>query len=392
MDLRRRLLDAFHKRFAAEPEFLARAPGRVNLLGEHLDYNEGFVLPAAIDRDTMVAFRKSGSPRSTIVAHDLGREVAIDSQSVLRKQGSDRAPLSGWELYPAGVSWALNTAGMDTPGMDAVFASQVPIGAGLSSSASVEVAFGIAWKELGGWSIPSIQVAQVCLKAEVNYVGVNCGILDQFSSACGIKDRLLYLDCRSLGWRSLGLPGKTLIVVADTTVRRSLTESAYNDRRASCEEAVRILQEFLPGIHSLRDVSMDHFQLYASRLPEVASKRARHVVEEIARTEQAVKMLVNNDAAGFGALMNLCHASLRDLYEVSCPELNTMVSLAQSLPGCYGARLTGAGFGGCTVNLVAVPFARIFARQLAAEYEQATGLHPQVFICHAADGATVEAV
>jgi galactokinase len=390
MDLHQNILSVFQHRFGTDPEFVARAPGRVNLLGEHLDYNEGFVLPAAIDRETLVAFRRSGSPVSTIMALDLGGEISIDSQSVLDKQDSDGALLSGWSLYPAGVSWALIAARLTTPGMEAVFASQVPIGAGLSSSASVEMAFGVAWKKLGGWSIPAIQMAQVCLKAEVQYVGVNCGIMDQFTSACGVKDRLLHLDCRSLEWSPLPLPQKTVIVVADTTVRRSLTDSAYNERHASCDEAVRILQEFLPGIYSLRDVSPEQFQLYADRLPPLVAKRARHVVEEIVRTEQAPGLLGKNDAAGFGELMNLCHASLRDLYEVSCPELDTMAALARTLPGCYGARLTGAGFGGCTVNLVDTTLSGSFAAQLAAGYEKATDHHPEVFICRAVDGAGVE--
>jgi galactokinase len=390
MDLRQRVLASFKERFGVDPEFLARAPGRVNLLGEHVDYNEGFVLPAAIDRVTLVAFRRSGSPRSTLVALDPGGEITIDSQSVLDKQDSDGTPLSGWALYPAGVSWALISARLETPGMEAVFASDVPTGAGLSSSASVEMAFGVAWKKLGGWSIPPIQMAQIALKAEIHYVGVNCGIMDQFTSACGVKERLLFLDCRSLEWTPLQLPQKTVIVIADTMVRRSLSASAYNDRVASCEGAVRILQESLPGIASLRDVSREQFSRYTNLLrPEVA-KRVQHVVEEIARTEQAPKILESNDAVGFGGLMNACHASLRDLYEVSCPELDTMVALAQSLPGCYGARLTGGGFGGCTVNLVAAAAAETFAQQLSAGYEKATGLHPEVFICHAADGANVE--
>jgi galactokinase len=390
MDIRPRILTAFQQRFGTDPEFVSRAPGRVNLLGEHVDYNEGFVLPVAIDRDTLVAFRKSGSPRSTLVALDLGQEISFDSQSVLDKQDSEGLPLSGWALYPAGVSWALAAARLGTTGMEAVFASQVPRGAGLSSSASVEMAFEVTWKKLGGWSVPPIQMAQICLKAEIQYVGVNCGIMDQFTSACGIKDRILYLDCRSLDWRSLRLPEKTVIVIADTAVRRSLTDSAYNDRHASCEEAVRILKEYLPGIYSLRDVSLEQFQRYSDRLPPVVARRARHVIEEIARTELAMALLENNNAAGFGGLMNACHVSLRDLYEVSCPELDTMVALAQSLPGCYGARLTGGGFGGCTVNLVAASAGDSFAGQLAAGYEKATGLHPEVFICHAADGASVE--
>jgi len=248
----------------------------------------------------------------------------------------------------------------------------------------------VAWEKLGGWTLPPIQLARLGLKAEINYVGLKCGIMDQFASACGVKGRLLYLDCRSLEWRTVRLPEKTVIVIADTSVRRSLAGSAYNERHASCEEAVRILQEYLPGIRALRDVSVAEFQRYTGHLPDIVAKRARYIVEEIARTGQAVELLENNDVVRFGELMNACHASLRDLYEVSCPELDMMVALAQSLPGCYGARLTGAGFGGCTVNLVSAQAAEAFARDLAAGYTKRTGLRPEVYICRAADGAGVE--
>jgi len=390
MDLRQRVFAAFRQRFGEVPEFFARAPGRVNLLGEHVDYNEGFVLPAAIDRDTLVAFRKSMSLHSTLLALDLDEETSFDCQTVLERQDLTGAELSVWARYPAGVMWSMNTAGLGTPGMEAVFASDVPRGAGLSSSASVEMAFGVAWEKLGSWTVAPIQMAKIGLKAENQYVGVNCGIMDQFASACGVKDRLLYLDCRSLEWRTVHLPEKAFIVIADTSIRRSLTGSAYNERHASCEEAVRILQDYLPGIRTLRDVHVDEFHRYASRLPIIVAKRAQHIVEEIARTEQAVELLNKNDVVRFGELMNACHASLRDLYEVSCPELDVMAALAQSLPGCYGARLTGAGFGGCTVNLVAGDAVEAFARDLAIGYTQKTGLKPEIYICRAADGAGTE--
>jgi galactokinase len=390
MDLRQRVFAAFRQRFGEDPEFLARAPGRVNLLGEHVDYNEGFVLPAAIDRDTLVAFRKSRSLHSTLLALDLGEETSFDCQTVLDRQDLTGAELSVWARYPAGVMWSMNAAGLDTPGMEAVFASDVPRGAGLSSSASLEMAFGVAWEKLGSWTVAPIQLAQIGLKAENHYVGVHCGIMDQFASSCGVKDRLLYLDCRSLEWRTVHLPEKAFIVIADTSIRRSLTGSAYNERHAACEEAVRILKEYLPGIRALRDVRVDEFRRYTDRLPAIVAKRAQHIVEEIARTEQAVGLLEKDDAVRFGELMNACHTSLRDLYEVSCPELDGMAALAQSLPGCYGARLTGAGFGGCTVNLVAGEAVETFSRDLAAGYTQETGLKPEIYICRATDGAGVE--
>ena len=390
MDTREHVIQAFHERFGTHPDFVASAPGRVNLLGEHVDYNDGFVLPAAIDRTTYVAFRKSSIQLSTILALDLGEETSFSQQAIADKRTSGGTLLPDWGLYPAGVMWSLNSEGLETPGLEAVFASDVPRGAGLSSSASVEMAFGVAWEMVGGWMVPPMQMAKLGQRAENQYVGVNCGIMDQFASACGVKDRALYLDCRSLEWQTVRLPEDVSIVIANTSVHRSLTGSGYNDRRAACEEAVKILKGFLPGIRALRDVSLEEFNRYAGQLPEVVEKRARHIVEEIERTRSAVALLEAGNVVRFGGLMNACHVSLRDLYEVSCPELDTMVEIAQSLPGCYGARLTGAGFGGCTVNLVAGQAAKAFARDLAAGYTEKTGFQPEIYICRAADGAGVE--
>jgi galactokinase len=273
--------------------------------------------------------------------------------------------------------------------MNAVFASDVPRGSGLSSSASVEMAFMIAWQTLGGWELPAMQRALLGQKAENRYVGVNCGIMDQFASACGVENQLLLLDCRSLDWKTIPLPDDVSIVIADTTVRRKLTSGEYNKRRSACEEAVRILQRELTGIRSLRDVSLDDFNRLAKQLPAEVEMRARHVVEEIQRSDQAEALLNSKEIGQFGRLMNECHASLRDLYEVSCPELNVMVNIAQRLDGCYGARLTGAGFGGCTVNLVANDQVESFARTLAQEYESQTRLKPEIYITRASMGASL---
>jgi galactokinase len=232
-----------------------------------------------------------------------------------------------------------------------------------------------------------MQLALLGQQAENRYVGVNCGIMDQFASACGEAGRLLLLDCRSLEYRTLPLPSNTLIVVADTSVRRKLSSGGYNQRRAACEEAVRLLAPELPGIKALRDVSLADFNRLSHLLPLIVEKRARHVVEEIERTRLAIPYLEQGRMAEFGRLMNACHASLRDLYEVSIPELDQMVEIAQSRPGCFGARLTGAGFGGCTVNLVASDQAGAFALALGPEYERRTGLHPEIYICQASQGA-----
>ncbi len=387
MNPRLSAIQAFSNHFLQEPRYVARAPGRVNLLGEHVDYNDGFVLPAAIDRATYIAFSPVTFDRTTLVAADFGEEAQFTPETLSAKKQPDGSPLPEWALYPAGVAWALGAAGLSTPALQAAFSSDIPRGSGLSSSASIEMAFGVAWSRLGSWLVTSMHLAQLCQKAENRYVGVNCGIMDQFASACGEPGRLMLLDCRSLEYRSLPLPENTSIVVADTTVRRKLSTAGYNERRAACEEAVRLLTRDLPGIKALRDVSVESFNRFSRQLPVMVEKRARHVVEEIERTRLAIPYLEQGKTSEFGQLMNACHLSLRDLYEVSIPELDTMVEIAQSLPGCLGARLTGAGFGGCTVNLVSSDQAELFAKSLGPEYEHRTGLHPEIYICQASQGA-----
>jgi galactokinase len=387
MNIIDRITATHHDKFGQPPSHIARAPGRVNLLGEHVDYNDGFVLPAAIDRATYVAFSPADADHSTLFAADFDQRASFSPETIKSKTQADSSPMPEWALYPAGVMWSLMEEGLPTPSINAVFASDVPRGSGLSSSASIEMAFMMAWQSLGGWALPPMQRALLGQKAENKYVGVNCGIMDQFASACGVENKLLLLDCRSLEWKTISLPENAAIVIADTTVRRKLTSGDYNKRRAACEEAVRLLQADLPQIKSLRDVSADDFRRLSGKFPDEIEKRARHVVEEIERSKQAEALLGAGDIAHFGKLMNQCHVSLRDLYEVSCPELDVMTRIAQSLDGCYGARLTGAGFGGCTVNLAAREGAEGFAQALAAGYESETGLHPEIYITRASNGA-----
>jgi galactokinase len=389
MEMINRVKNLSQETFGSAPAHVVRAPGRVNLLGEHVDYNDGFVLPAAIDRATFIAFSPSGTDLSTLVAMDMKEKVSFTPQTIPLKTQADGTPLPEWAHYPAGVLWALHENNLKTSGMNAVFASNVPRGSGLSSSASVEMAFLLAWQTLSDWALPSMKRALLGQKAENQYVGVNCGIMDQFASACGVENKLLLLDCRSLEWKTIPLPEDVSIVIADTTVRRKLTSGEYNKRRFACEEAVRLLKQDLPEIQSLRDVSLEEFNRFAGKLPEEVYKRARHVVEEIERSQQAESLLEAGDVRRFGELMNQCHISLRDLYEVSCPELDVMVSVAQSLEGCYGARLTGAGFGGCTVNLVARERADTFAEELAKGYKTQTKLKPEIYITRASNGAEV---
>lgn len=389
MIIQDKITQDFRRYFDSFPAHIARAPGRVNLLGEHVDYNDGFVLPAAIDRATYIAFSPADSNRTALWAVDLNERALFSLETLAAKTQLDGSPLPEWARYPAGVAWALSEEHLAVRGMKAVFASEVPRGAGLSSSASVELAFAVAWMTLGGWEINPMKLALLCQRAENEYVGVNCGIMDQFTSACGEEDRLLFLDCRSLEYKSLPLPEQAGIVIADTSVRRALKASAYNERRAACQQALRLLKQDLPAIKALRDVSLSDFNRLSAKLPDEIEKRARHVVEEIERTHRAASSLENGNVTEFGQLLNECHISLRDLYEVSCPELDAMVRIAQSLEGCYGARLTGAGFGGCTVNLVARGKTESFVRALKAGYESEMGRHPEIYVCRASSGASL---
>lgn len=380
------------KLLAALPDAqgIAVAPGRVNLLGEHVDYNDGPVLPAAIDRSVQLAFAPHSDRRVRLRALDLGQEASFSLDGLEEKTDTDGQPLPAWALYPAGVAWALQGAGYTVSGMEGAFTSDIPIGAGLSSSAALELAFAVAWRELGSWLASPMELALLCQRAENRYVGVNCGLMDQFASAHGVEGHALYFDTRTLEWRPIPLPKGTVIIIADSGVRRSLSSSAYNERRNACEQAVHLLRRDLPTIRALRDVTPEQFEALAPTLPEVVRKRARHVVEECARVEQAVVCLQAGDVAAFGQLMFAGHASLRDLYEVSTPELDALVEIAGGLPGCYGARLTGAGFGGCTVNLVAEELAEDFIQKLKAGYREATGREAQVYLCRASRAAHVE--
>lgn len=370
--------------------YIVTAPGRVNLLGEHVDYNDGPVLPVAIDRVVKIAANPRPDRLVSINALDLGQTVSLHLDHLDSKLDTHDSPLPGWALYPAGVAWALQQHGFAVGGVEAAFTSNVPIGAGLSSSAAVEVSFATLWQAMGGWPATHMQIAKMCQEAENRYVGVNCGLMDQFASAHGVEGHALYLDTRTLEWRTVTLPAGALIVIADSKVRRSLATSAYNERRASCEEAVRLLQQDLPTIRALRDVTPSQFQAHADRLPPLVRKRAQHVVEECARVDEAIVKLEAGDAAGFGQLMFAGHTSLRDLYEVSVPELDSLVSIAASLPGCLGARLTGAGFGGCTVNLVEEASAPAFIEQLKERYYQTTGKSAEVYLCRASQGPQIQ--
>jgi galactokinase len=364
----------------------AAAPGRVNLLGEHVDYNDGPVLPAAIDRFVRLVAQPCPDRLVHIQALDFDGVATFHLDQVEKKLDNDGQPLPGWACYPAGVAWVLQKHGYRVEGLHAVFSSDIPIGAGLSSSAAVEMIFAATWQASGGWNMDRMTMAKLCLEAETEYIGVKCGIMDQFAIANGIEGHALHLDTRSLEWTPIPLPDDCTIVIANSGVQRSLSTSAYNQRFEACQEAVRLLQKKLPDIRALRDISPVELERNKAGLPEVMYKRARHVVEECVRVDLAVERLQAGDAVSFGKFMIKSHASLRDDYEVSCPELDFLVETAIELKGCWGARLTGAGFGGCTVNLVQKEKTTDFIRQLKDAYHQKTGLETEIYSCHASSG------
>ena len=382
------LVSSFRSHFDRQPGRVIRAPGRVNLLGEHVDYNDGPVLPAAIDRAVYLAAGANPSDSVHLYAVDIGEEVLFGLDFLGGKQDQAGNPLPGWALYPAGVAWALRQAGFEITGIQASYSSNVPIGAGLSSSAAVEMAFATTWQAFGGWEADRMTLARLCQQAENEYVGVSSGLMDQFASAHGVKDHALYFDTRSLEYEAVPLPQGTVLVVADSGVRRSLTSSAYNERRAACERAVELLRGELPQIESLRDVSSEQFERVRHKLPHLVSIRAEHVIREIERVFSAAAALRAGDHGAFGALMYDGHASLRDLYQVSTPELDALVEIASQIPGCIGARLTGAGFGGCTINLVAETRSQDFINTLQEEYLKVSGRQSQVYLCQASQGAS----
>lgn len=363
------------------------SPGRVNLIGEHVDYNDGVVLPAAIDREIRMQVRPLAEPLLTLHALDLGKSVSLPLTDLTARQDLEGNPLQTFALYPAGVAWALQEAGLSAPGMEVSYSSTIPIGAGLSSSAAVQVGFALAWQELAGWHLDPMRLVQLCQRSENRFIGVQSGLMDQFAVRFGVAEHALRFDTRSLAWQPVALPADTAIIIADSKVRRSLTTSAYNDRRADCESAVAAIQQRYPQVRALRDVTPGMLAEHKALLSSQVYARAQHVVEEIARVDDAIACLAMGNAAGFGQLMFASHFSLRDLYEVSCPELDILVEIAAGLPGCLGARLTGAGFGGCTVNLVDSEAAGKFTAKLGQAYLDRTGREASIYVCHAADGA-----
>lgn len=384
----RRFLPPGQAAFTSLPEhFTVRAPGRVNLLGEHVDYNDGIVLPAAIDRFVTLDVLVIKDPLLRLEAVDFGSQVEIPFKTIDQKQDSAGQPLPAFARYPAGVAWALMDAGYRLKGLQVRYASDIPVGAGLSSSAAVEVAFALGWQVAGGLPLGGMELARLCGRAESEYVGVRSGLMDQFASYFGQEGCVLAFDTQTLGWQALPLPAGTTLVIADSGERRVLAGSAYNDRREECQQGLERLQMKMPGLLSLRDLSPADLGDVVKILPPRLGERIQHVVEEMARVEEAAVRLQQGDAAAFGRLMSASHASLRDLFKVSTPSLDFLVEAAKSLPGCYGAKLTGAGFGGCTVSLVASDEVAVFVEELEKQYLAETGQKTHIFAVRAANGA-----
>ncbi|MGQ9852908.1 MAG: galactokinase [Candidatus Oleimicrobiaceae bacterium] len=379
------LCEQFASLFGERPEVLVRAAGRVNLIGEHTDYNDGFVLPAAIDRHIcMVARRRApGGVRAYATEFD---DLAVFP--VTQERPEARHP---WTVYISGVLQLLQREKVAIDGFDVVVGATLPRAAGLSSSAALEVGTATLVQALFPFAMDEVQLIKLVQLAEHQFAGTKCGIMDMFVCRLGRREHALFLDCRSLAYQFVPLVlHDTVLVICDSKKKRGLSTSAYNERRAQCEEGVRLLRQWVPGIRALRDVAAEQFESLADRLPPVVRRRCQHVIAENARVVEAVAALQKGDLEHFGRLMYASHVSLRDLYEVSCPELDTLVESALAVPGTLGARLTGAGFGGCTVNLVRRGAIEAFQERVRDEFVRRFGQEPGILICQASDGVQVE--
>ena len=369
----------FSEHFGGASE-LYRAPGRVNLIGEHTDYNDGYVMPVAIDLSCWVAIGPRDDRKLAIYSEHLDDSVELDLAN------PDLRPSGGWSDYPVGVAAILQRAGYSLRGANLYIRSELPLGAGLSSSAALEVSVGYALLRASGHDIQPVQLALLCQRAENEFVGARCGIMDQFTACHGQAGKALMLDCRSLEYRALVMPGNLALVICNTKVRHELASNEYNLRRTECEDAVRLLAEALPHVHALRDLNSRELEQHRGRLTPTLYKRACHVVTENERVQSAAVALEHGDVGAFGELMRASHRSLRDNYQVSCPELDVMVEIADRQRGVHGSRMTGGGFGGCTINLVDVEHSAEFQRRVAEAYHSATGLSTDIYRCKASQG------
>jgi galactokinase len=373
----------FEDLFGSPPRIF-RAPGRVNLLGEHTDYNDGFVMPCAIGFSTRVAIFPRQDRKLVIRSEEFSEQYEFDLDNLPSRS------TGVWSDYVLGIAVMLRQMGHLTPGASLLVRGEVPIGAGLSSSAAIEVASALALMSLDGAQLPLPEVAKLCQRTENLFIGARVGIMDQFVSCLGKAGHALLLDCRSLEFRLIPLPEDLRLVICNTMVKHEHASGAYNRRREECDEGVKILTQWYPDIRALRDVSVEQLEQHVGEIPEVIYRRCLHVVSENQRVLKGAKYMTDGDVDQFGRLMRESHRSLRDLFEVSCRELDVMAEIAESLPGYCGGRMTGGGFGGCTVNLVKAAHTQRFAEQISQRYESAVGIKPDVYVCSAASGASAD--
>ncbi len=378
------LSDEHRKRSGTKDFRVFQAPGRVNLLGEHTDYSGGFCMPAALNFNTLVAANPRSDTLLRMYSLDFKHAAEFDLKN-LQPQGKEE-----WSSYPAGVAWSLGQRGVKVGGADLTFSGNVPLGAGLSSSASIEVATATALLALANAEMPQPQVALACQKAENDFVGAPCGIMDQFISACGVKDNALAIDTRALTSELAPIPADLRLVVCNSMVQHSVGDGKYGARRKEVEEAAKAVARKLgkdEATYQLRDATLQDLFAAKDDMSHEAFLRGRHVITDSERVHLGVAALRTGDARVFGALMADAHASFRDDFAASCDRCDLLVRLAMSLEGCLGSRLTGGGFGGCTVSLVETAKAETFAKALAHRYREATNVDPAVFVCKIADGA-----
>jgi galactokinase len=375
----------FARRFGRAPT-VSRAPGRVNLIGEHTDYNDGFVMPAALEFATLAAASRRPDRRLRIYSMIMGETREFDLDSPPPGAAGD------WSDYILGVALMLEKSGSTLNGADLAVWTDVPIGAGLSSSAALEVSCAHALITASGLPFRPIEIAKICQRAENDFVGMRCGIMDQYISCCGVAGNALLIDCRSLASRNVAIAPNLRILVANSMVRHQHAGGEYNARREACEEGVRLLSQTLGPIKALRDVTIEGLEANRSKLPDLIYRRCRHIVTENARVLEAERALEAGDFAACGRAMNSSHVSMRDDFEITCPEVDTLVGLAQRIEGVYGSRMTGGGFGGCTVSLVEASAVAKASRAMIDGYRAATGLEAEIFACAPSDGVRLISV